>query len=283
MEKSLMYYRSLILACSFLALSCQKEEWYKKEFTDTEKVKLSKQLLAGSGYYYQGTVPEQFILDESLLHNPDNADTWRELSAATVKRGLAKEAMATYAKAIASDPAKWQGWRGYLYLYFYRDFESAIADFDATDTLTLDFTDYPQGQSVDYMRGIAYYGLKDYSSAEKYFSRYINEVTRDEGEEWVDVYAFLYRALSYENMEKPDSAILDFNTGLKYSPNLSDFYYHKSRVLHKAGDSEEALKMIQEAKNFFEQGYFHQRPYVEVLAQIYLSDIEDMEKRLSLK
>jgi hypothetical protein len=66
----------------------------------------------------------------------------------------------------------WQGWRGYLKLFFYRDYESAIADFNATDTLTTGFTDYPQSMSVDYLRGLAYFQLGEEEKALDYYTKY---------------------------------------------------------------------------------------------------------------
>lgn len=282
MEKFLTFcHKALFLLCSVLFFSCHQDHWYKKEFTAAEKIKLSNQILAGDGhYYYQGSVPDQFMLDEALMYHPDNAAAWRERGTAYVKRGLAQEAMAYYGKAVELDPVEWQGWRGYLYLYLYRDYEKAIADFDATDTLTPDFTDYPQGQSVDYMRGLCYYGLKDYTTALRYFSKYIEEVTLDVDESWVDTYAFLYRGLTFEKLDNPDAALLDFNTALKYYPNLSDCFYHKSRIYSKMGDNKKAMVLLQEAKKFYSQDYFHQRPYVEVQEQIYLYDIELLEKEI---
>lgn len=208
MEKSLPYYpKILLLIWALLAFSCHKEDWYKKQFSDVEKAELSARLLAAeSKHYDQGTVADQFILEESIINNPENAATWQEIGGPYLKRGLAKEAMHFYGKAVKLDPVSWQGWRGYLYLYFYRDYVNAIADFDATDILTPDFTDYPQGQSVDYMRGLCYYGLEDYTTALQFFSKYIEEVTLEKEESWVDVYAFLYRGLTFEKLNKPELA-----------------------------------------------------------------------------
>lgn len=262
-----------------LIFSCKNEKWYKKEFSDEDKKKLSAQLLAGDGnFFYQGTVPEQFVLDQALEFNPENAAVWRKKSVAYLKRGLAVEFNKYYKKTIAYDPVTWQGWRGYNYLYFYRDYESAIADFNATDTLTPNFIDYPQGQSVDYMRGLCYYGLNNDSTALEYFSKYIEEITLEKDESWVDVYAFLYRGLTFEKLGNPDAAIVDFNKALKYYPNFADSFYHLSRIYNKRGDFKTAKKLIEEAKKYFKMGYYHQRPYIEVQEQIYLVDIENLEK-----
>lgn len=279
--KSLLFISTL---CVFTTFACHQEEWYKKEFSDAEKMNISKQFLGGTNYhFYQGSVTEQFVLKESFSLNPQNSDTWRYAGLSYLKRGMAKEMMHYWAKAVELNPVKWQGWRGYNYLYLYRDYKRAIGDFDATDTLTLNFTDYPQGQSVDYMRGICYFGLDDYQTAIKYFSKYIDEVISESDESWVDTYAFLYRGLTFEKLGKSETALADFDLALKYYPNLSDCLFHKSRILHKRGEYEEALRLVRKAKIFFKQGYYHQRPYIEVHEQIYLLDIELLEESILSK
>ncbi|WKN46344.1 tetratricopeptide repeat protein [Tunicatimonas pelagia] len=266
-------------------MACQSdpENWYQKEFTDDEKLQLSKQLafMVGSGYYYnQGTVPDQFLIDEALKYNAENAVAWRERGIPYLKRGFPYEMHTYYQKVIEYDPVQWQGWRGYLYLYFYRDYERAIADFNATDTLTPDFTDYPQAQSVDYMRGLCYYGLEDYSMALQFFTRYVDEVTQEKDESFVDTYAFLYRGLTHEKLNQPDDALADFDRALKYYPQLSDCYYHKSRIHYQRGENAQALQLVQEAEKYFQQGYFHLRPYVEVQEQIYQYDIDQLIRKI---
>ena len=274
-----MYY--LKLAAIVLLLSaCQQREWFKKEFSQQEKLDLSEQLLNGRGYYYQGSVPEQFVLDEALMMNPNNADVWREKGVAWLKRGFGADMNPFYAKAVELDAEKWSGMRGYIYLYFYRDYGRAIADFNATDTLTEDFIDHPQGQSVDYMRGICYYGLTDYNKAIAYLNKYVESVIIKEGEAWADPYAVLYRGLTFEKLGQDERAIEEFDRVIRIYPNVSDPFYHKARIFAKNGNYHEALQLVGTAKNYFEKGYSHQRPYVEVLEQIYMVDIEELEKEI---
>lgn len=275
--------RSFLKAGPLLLLavfSCEERTWYQREFSAEEKKQYGKQLFNGAGYYPQGSVPELILLEESAELDSLNPDLWRELAAAPVKRGMAADWVEYYRKAIALDPARWQGWRGYLFLYFYRDYEKAIADFDATDTLTVDFVDYPQGQSVDYMRGICYYGLKDYDRALAYFSKYVESVIENEGEAWVDAYAVLYRALTLEKLGEDSRSLAELDRVLRIYPNLSDAFYHKARILAKNGNVKEAKPLVIKARENFEKGYYHQRAYVEVLEQIYIADIEVLEQKL---
>ncbi|WP_420317057.1 tetratricopeptide repeat protein [Ekhidna sp.] len=261
-------------------LSCSEQEWYKKSFSEDEMKQLSPQLRGGRTYYYQGSVPEQFQLKEAFKMDSTDADLWREFGTARVKRGILDEMYYFYNEAVKQKPEKWAGFRGYLYLYFYRDYNRAIADFNLGDEVNGE-VDYSQGQSHDYMRGISYYGLENYETALDYLNRYINKVTEEEGEAWVDVYAILYKGLSLLKLNQFDDAMTEFNRALKYYPTLSDCFYHKARIYIARRQFDLALKELESAETNFRKGYFHQRPYVEVLEQIYLQDIEELRKEIT--
>jgi tetratricopeptide (TPR) repeat protein len=231
--------------------------------------------------YYQGTPPAEVALMEAQKFDTTNAAIWREFGVPYLKRGYYKESYYYYEKAVQHDPTSWQGWRGYNYLYFYRDFNRAIADFNALDTLTKNFSDYPQGQSVDYMRGIAYYGLGDYSNSRKYFDLYIDEILVRSDESWVDTYTFLYYGLGLLKENKIDSAQLYFNKLVKHNSNLADGYFHLARIFVLKKDDQKADEMITKAEKFFAQGSFHKRPYIEVLDQIYKEDIAKLKSEIS--
>jgi tetratricopeptide (TPR) repeat protein len=282
MARSQTYYLSLVLILSSIISGCEKKVWFKKNFSQEDKNKLAKQLAEGAGRYYQGSVPNMEILREGIAMDSTLPELWREMATPYLKRGIPYEAFRYYKKEIDLAPALWQGWRGYLYLYFYHDYHRAIADFNATDTLT-QITDYPQGQSVDYMRGLCYYGLKEYKTALEFFTTYIDQVTKERGENWVDTYAFLYRGLTHEKLGQFERALKDFETGLKYDHRLSDFHFHKARVAfeHLPVDAASLQTSIDLALSHFREGYYHQRDYVEVHDQIYLEDIETLMSRIS--
>ena len=279
MERSSIYFLSILM---LLLISCQQRDWYKKEFSEETMKQYSPQLRGGRGYYYQGTVPEQFQLKEAMKMDSTDADLWREFGTSRVKRGILEEMYYYYDEAVKRKPEKWAGFRGYLYLYFYRDFPRAIADFDLGDEANGQ-VDYSQGQSHDYMRGICYYGLGDYEEALDQLERYIDKITSEEGAEWVDVYAHLYQGLSLAKLNRLDEALEAFDLAEKIYPNLSDLQYHRARISCMRKDYQDALDLLQAAKTYFNQGYFHQRPYVEVLEQIYLQDIELLEEELKRK
>src|SRR5688500_7323755 len=124
-------------------------------------------------HFNQGSPENMELIETAIELDPNNSAAWRELSVPYLKRGLGHEWKPLFDKAVEIDPISWQGWRGYLKLFFYRDYEGAIQDFNATDTLTPNFTDYPQSLSVDYLRALAYLQLKDFDASIKFITKYI--------------------------------------------------------------------------------------------------------------
>lgn len=253
--------------------ACSKDHlWYQREFSEEEKPLYAEHLQRGSGYHYQGSPASDFHLLEALELDPNNGDIWREMGTPRVKRGIADEMQYFYGKAVNLKPDPWAGFRGYLYLYFYRDYERAIADFNLQDSI-IGMVGNSQAQDHDYMRGIAYYGLKDYQKAQDFLSRYINRISADPGPEWVDVYAHLYRALAWEKLDQKDQALAELNQVLQLFPQLADGHYHKARLLMENNQKSEAQKEMEVARKAFAEGFYHHRPYVEVLEQIYEEDL----------
>jgi len=170
-------YLLLLFIISIVSVSCQQPTaLYKRAFTKVEKEKLVDQMTNNLiRKFGQGSVAEIMVLREALQMQPRNADLWREIGVPYGKRGMAMEFYENYGKAAKYDPLNWQGWRGYMYLYFYRDYERAIADFDSLDKLTPNFVDYPQSTSIHFMRAICYLQLGEYDKALSFWDAHIEE------------------------------------------------------------------------------------------------------------
>lgn len=153
----------------------------------------------------QGSPVIMNLLEEIIELDPNHCDALRERSVPYLKRGVPHQWKEYFDQAVVCDSARWIGWRGYHYLYFFRDYKKAITDFDATDHLTPNFVDAPQGHSVDYWRGHAYLGLKNYQNSIIYYQKYIEKVTDDFGEDWVDSDAFLNLGIAYLEIQQFES------------------------------------------------------------------------------
>lgn len=278
MEKFKKYFLNPVLVIALL--SCNQQKKFDNLSLHARK-RLSADLLTqGEQGYPQGSPDNMYLIEMAIEADPTNSAALRELSVPYLKRGLPHQWKPLFDKAVEVDPVAWQGWRGYLKLFFYRDYEGAILDLNATDTLTPNLTDYPQSMSVDYLRGLAYMGLKDDATAQKWMTRYIDDVTRNLGEDWVEVNAFLYRGIIRARLGNDEDAYRDFTTHLKYYKNSADGHYHMARVELKSHKINAAKNHVDTALMQFNKGYFMSVHYVETLEQIYRSDIEDLQKQI---
>lgn len=282
---SLKYCLNLILV--LFLFSCN--ETNNTNLTAEEKKKLSETLWSsenekhGFNFAFQGTPIGQTLIDEIIGLDSTNTDALRERSVPFLKRGIPKHWKPYFDQAVKYDAKTWQPWRGYLYLWFYRDYKKAIEDFNASDTLTPNFVDAPQGISVDYWRGVAYLGLKDYENSLAYFNKLIDTETEEWGEDNVEVTGFLYRGIVLMETGETEKALKDFDKVLLYNRGQSaDAKYYKALIL-KETDINIAEELIESAIQDFKNGYFNQRPYVETMRQIYLEDLELLQQQLHLK
>jgi tetratricopeptide (TPR) repeat protein len=234
------------------------------------------------GKRYQGSIRSLNALKKVTELDSTNSEAYRELSIPYLKRGLPHLWKKYMDKSIALNAQEWQGYRGYNYLWFYRDYKKAIADFDASDTLTPNFIDAPQGHSVDYWRGIAYLGLKDYKNSIYYFDKHIEKETKETGEDWVEMTAYLYEGIAHYENKNDSLALLSFDKLLKYTKNdFADGNYYKALILEKKGNYKTALELTNLAIKNYEEGFYNYRAYVETLRQIYPEDLLLLKERLT--
>ncbi|MHA7057428.1 tetratricopeptide repeat protein [Aquimarina sp. M1] len=281
MERFKIFYRS-VFCCALLMSSCdQQPELYKKEFDDAISKKYARQFIKGlQGSYYQGSAEEQFLIQEAKHLDSTFSDIYREMGASRVKRGINTEAMKKYKKAVALDPESWQGYRGYLYLYFYRDYDNAIRDFDELDTLTPNFVDYPQSENIDFMRGVAYMMKKEYLKSQAYFEKFFEHESKSGDIAYVESRAFMYYGITYFETGDFDKALEKFDLGIKHNKNADLFYWKAKTLMKLKGSSLKIKAMLEKSKQLLAQGYNSRRPYVEEFYQTYIEDIKELDRRL---
>ena len=281
MEKLLKYCLSFLV---FIVLfsSCNSKEVDTSNLSQQERRELAKETYKNATFFHQGSARSVSGIYHATQIDSTYDKAVRELSVAYLKRGMPHKWKPQFEKAVKLNPTEWVPWRGYLYLLFYRDYKKAIADFDASDVLTPNFIDRPQGQSVDYWRGVAYLGLKDTKNSIAYFDKYIDQETKEAGEDWVELTAFLYRGIAHYESENYEKALINFDLLLKYSEDLyADGKYYKALIYNKQGKVLEAKTLINSAIEDFKDGYYNNHNYVEVLREIYLEDLELLQRELN--
>lgn len=282
MKISFIQVASFSLFLAFLFKSCDSQpELYKKEFTAEEKSKLPDQMFENLiRKYGQGSVSEVMVLREIEKIDPENATLWRELGIPYGKRGMAAGFYENYEKSIKYDPLQWQGYLGYMYLYFYRDYKRALTNFNALDTLTPNFVDYPQATSIHFMRAICHLQLEEYDQALSYWDKHFKEELKTLTYEYLDSKSFLFQGITYYKKGDYANAKEIFDLGLKYNEADSDLLLWSAKTSLEIGNFKEATGTIEKADKAFKMGNFNQRPYVEEFYQTYQSDIDEIKEKI---
>lgn len=264
-------------------LSCQKDNLYSKEFSVTERKYLARSFVQGIDNYRQGSPEQHFLLIEALKSDSTFADIYREIGAPRLKRGIITESIKAYSKAVEYDALGWQGWRGYMYLYFYRDYDNAIKDFDTTDSLTPNFIDYPQSESVDFMRALCYLMKKDYGSALIYFEKYFKHESTIEDLDYVESRAFLYYGMVYYETGNFEEALVKFDLGIKHNNNADLMFWKTKTLLLLNANKKDIINSFNITIELFEEEIRNRRPYVEEFFEIYKEDFLELEKTIANK
>ena len=247
---------------------------------EPDKRKRAEETYKDAIFYTQGSTAFQNGIAEAVAIDPTYEPGVYELSVADLKRGLPHKWLPQYNKAVDLDPKQRVPWRGYLYLWFYRDYEKAIADFNASDSLTT-YLDYPQGHSVDFWRGIAYLGLKDYNNSIAFWDKHITKETNDTGEDWVELEAFLYLGIAHYESGNNEMALENFDKVLHYFKQSADAKYYKALICISEGQEKKASALIDDAIVDYNAGFYNNRGYVETLRQIYMQDLTDLKDSLT--
>lgn len=279
MEKSLKLFLSL-----FISIGCNQAAFLSKEekiALAEEKWKMVVKQNTEDINHTQGSAKTMILIDEIIKLDPNHCDALRERSIPYLKRGMPQEWKEYFNQALACDSARWMGWRGHHYLYFYRDYAKAIADFDATDTLTPNFIDAPQGHSVDFWRGHAYLGAKNYEKSIYYYQKHIAHVTQKFGEDWVEPQAFLNLAIAHYENKALDSMPYYLDKALRYYQDKSaDTKYYYALYHSSKGDTLNALNFLDKGIEDFLAGYYKRRNYNEEIRQIYVEELIALEQKL---
>ncbi|MEL6922720.1 MAG: tetratricopeptide repeat protein [Bacteroidota bacterium] len=269
----------VLLLLSWTACN-EAPELYQRTFSESEKKDIAKHMLRAHGFHYQGSAPNQFHMEEAWALDSLNADIIREIGIPYLKRGITAGFYPPYQEAIRLNARSWQGWRGYLYLYFYRDYERAIADFNAMDTLTPNFVDYPQATSVHLMRAVAYLKLKDYDECLRFLDLHIEEELKTATEDWINPRTWLYLFMAHWEKGDLAKAETSLRRGLKNRPDNADLWYWQAKLAVRQGQKSKAKAALEKAYDLLLKDFNNYRPYVEEFFQIYESDVMGLKEEI---
>lgn len=251
--------------------------------TPDERRKLSADYTQLAKRLERGSPQNMRLLEKAIRINPSNDLAHYELSIPYLNSGLYEKWNVHISRAIELNPQAWQGWRGYYKLFYLRDYGGALVDLDATDTLTVNQTDYAQNMSVDYLRGLSYLGLNNLVKAQEYFNLYIENERESVGEKFINENAFLYLGIIENKKANYDEAIQYFERATQFEQGLADVYYHKAKALMHLKMPGEARAQLNIAREKYEEEKFLRGYMYEMPEQIYHSSLVILEKKISGK
>lgn len=290
MGKLLKYCLSLICLAGLMLAYARMDDFYD-ETTDEEKIALANQkfiaLKEDTSFYkndnrYQRGLRYYKTLEEVSDLNPNHAGAWMELANAYLRKGMIKEWKIHFDKAMFLDPLKYQGTRGYILLFFFKNYEKALADFEAVDIINPKGPDYIRQTNIKYLKALCHMQMGDYNEAITHFDSYIKEETKTVGLEFINEAAFLYKGIIYSRIKDFDQALIEFNKGLKVNDKLADIYFHQSRLYFEKGQYSKAIKYVELADENFKVGNVNRMWSYNVFEKLDAYQIDDLRYRINL-
>ncbi len=267
-------YTPLLILLAFL--TCQQTNISTPTASENMATMIkSRDLAMKADSFSQGGREYHFWLDSAIKVYPRNGWAYQKKSVGYTKQGNIVKAFEMLDKACQYAPEE-LGYRGWLKLYWYRDYEGAIEDLEKFDALTPNTTDYAWGENLYYLTALAKKQMGQYKAAIADFDKCISETTALRGEKWVDNKAFLYRGISKAHLQDIEGAMHDFNTALSYYDSSAELYYQKGLLLAQQGNAKEACSCFQKSLTYFQQGYRYEEKYsYEVFDELYEEHINE--------
>jgi len=202
-------------------------------------------------------------------------NTYHAISVQNTKNGNYNIAIPALKKAYKMNPKEVGAYYGWVLLYYYHDYEKSLSILNIYDDSTPSFSDYPMGECIHYLKGLAYNQLSNYDEALKEFDISINNELKQNDESWVDYQVFINKGISLFHLKKYEDAIVEFERAIKNYDKCSEAFYFMALSNLKLGFNELACKNLKNAEELINQGYKSSDAYVELFHEIYKQEIDD--------
>jgi tetratricopeptide (TPR) repeat protein len=220
----------------------------------------------------RGNAIMEFAL--SKIKKPSES-TYHAISVQNTKNGNYNIAITALEKAYKINPDEMGDYYGWVLLYYYHDYKKAITILNKYDDLTPNFSDYPVGECIHYLKGLAYKELGDFELALKEFDLSIKYAVEDHDESWIDYQILLNRGITLFYQNKNQEAITEFERVIKNYNECSEAFYFKGLALVNLNKKDEACSSLTKSLELIKKGYKSFDSYVELFHEIYEQDINE--------
>lgn len=219
--------------------------------------------------YNQGSSQSQEGFDKAIQLCPTFSHLYSEKSVPYLKRGDFTTWKVLIDKAVALDPKKHLGYRGWCKYQFLRDYKGAIADIESLEKI------YPTGYlgysaNGDYelhiAKALCYSAL---GQKEKAISIIENQLAQKDHQ--VGFYDYYQLGVTYYQLGKYDKALENFEKQSKYN-DFSENIYYKSKVSKIR--NKDYLDLKKKALASYDEGKTMKEGYTHHFNKVYRSQIE---------
>lgn len=295
---------SIILALFFLGLnSCKthKEIPYPKGYEPSkntlgilEQIKEKKlnhlqdsllfpQIVSSLLYQGSNTAGKEFSTHTEMMLDSISADIYHGLSVQHLKNGNYTESYKYMSEAVKLDPRENAGYFGWVLLYYYRDYPKALEYLNMYDDFTPNFSDFPVGENIHYLKGLAFMKMNQLDSALTEFNGYIKEENDAGAADFIDVAVFIHRGRILAQRNQYSEAIKSCKKAIEVNSKCLEAYYFVAESQANNNEFELALKNIDVAESLYRSNLKASDIYVELFHEIFLEDIIELKKHINAR
>lgn len=224
---------------------------------------------------YQGSLLHQYRCDTLIALNHNASTNYEEKSTPYTKNGDYHIAYPYLEKAYKLDPKGTLYYYSWLTLYYYRDYERALALLTEFDNYTPNKASYAWGENVNFLKGLALRQMKRFPEAVTEFSTCIKDEAKN-----VDIYTYVYKGICHFYNNEHELAIKDFDYAIEKYESCSAAYFWKAEVLAQKQKNKEAILQLEIALDLVKKGHIKTDSYMEVFDMPNQMQIEDRIKEI---
>lgn len=201
-------------------------------------------------------------------------ELYREASIQNLKNGNYQEAYLYLKKASKIDP-EIEGYFGWVLLYYFKDYEKAIAHLDKYRKYIKDDIAFVGDDHVSYAIGLCYKNLGNYELALINFDDAISDLSSNYSEEWITHQMYFQKARVLHMLKRYALADYFYEKSLLVWPESAEVYYYKALLYSEINNCDEMCKALDLSYSNIINGNKSMDSYISLFDEVYEIQIKD--------